>query len=74
MYQNSIGLTRRQFMAATSTILFGTVLAVSVPERKDEIAMKISFHTDTFNSSYWNFEKSLAWLSGTLRELNIKSG
>ena len=23
--------------------------------------MKISFHTDAFNSSYWNFEKCLQW-------------
>lgn len=23
--------------------------------------MQISFHTDAFNSSYWNFEKCLAW-------------
>lgn len=23
--------------------------------------MKIGFHTDAFNSSYWNFEKCLAW-------------
>ena len=23
--------------------------------------MKIGFHTDAFNSSYWNFEKCLDW-------------
>jgi sugar phosphate isomerase/epimerase len=28
---------------------------------KDDITMKISFHTDAFNSSYWNFEKCLQW-------------
>ena len=33
--------------------------------------MKIGFHTDAFNSSYWNFEKCLAWLRGTLGELDI---
>jgi sugar phosphate isomerase/epimerase len=26
-----------------------------------EEPMKIGFHTDAFNSSYWNFEKCLAW-------------
>ena len=26
-----------------------------------EHAMKIGFHTDAFNSAYWNFEKCLAW-------------
>ena len=25
------------------------------------VAMKISFHTDAFNSAYWSFEKCLAW-------------
>ena len=27
--------------------------------------MQISFHTDAFNSSYWNFEKCLAWARRT---------
>ena len=26
--------------------------------------MKIGFHTDAFNSSYWNFEKCLQWAQG----------
>ena len=61
MHQDGTRLTRRQFMAATSAMLLGATAAVSAPERKDEIAMKISFHTDAFNSSYWNFEKCLQW-------------
>jgi sugar phosphate isomerase/epimerase len=28
---------------------------------KEKIIMKISFHTDAFNSSYWNFEQCLQW-------------
>lgn len=48
-------------MAATSTTLLGAVAAGSATERKDDITMKISFHTDAFNSSYWNFEKCIQW-------------
>lgn len=48
-------------MTGTSATLFNVVAASSAPERKDEIKMKISFHTDAFNSSYWNFEKCLRW-------------
>jgi len=48
-------------MAATSVTLVGAALASSAPKRKDEITMKIGFHTDAFNSSYWNFEKCLQW-------------
>jgi sugar phosphate isomerase/epimerase len=61
MHQIGTGLTRRQFMAATSATLFGTAAANSAPERKEKITMKISFHTDAFNSSYWNFEQCLQW-------------
>jgi sugar phosphate isomerase/epimerase len=39
----------------------GAAAASSAPERKDDVTMKISFHTDAFNSSYWNFEKCLQW-------------
>jgi sugar phosphate isomerase/epimerase len=48
-------------MAATSATILGAAAAGSAPERKDDITMKISFHTDAFNSSYWNFEKCLQW-------------
>src|SRR4030042_6050157 len=61
MHQNSTDSTRRQFMAATSATLLGAAAASSAAERKDKITMKISFHTDAFNSSYWNFEKCLDW-------------
>lgn len=61
MHQSGKDLTRREFMAATSATLLGAAAAGSAPERKDEITMKISFHTDAFNSSYWNFEKCLQW-------------
>ena len=61
MYQDSTDLTRRQFMAATSATILGAAAASSATERKDNITMKISFHTDAFNSSYWNFEKCLQW-------------
>ena len=27
--------------------------------------MQIGFHTDAFNSSYWNFDKRLAWARPT---------
>ena len=57
MHQSGTNLTRREFMAATSVTLVGAAAASSAPKRKDENTMKISFHTDAFNSSYWNFEK-----------------
>ena len=28
--------------------------------------MKISFHTDAFNSSYWGFEQCLQWRKRTM--------
>jgi len=61
MHQSGTDVTRRQFMAATSVTLLGAAAASSAPKRKDDITMKISFHTDAFNSSYWNFEKCLEW-------------
>jgi sugar phosphate isomerase/epimerase len=61
MYQNGTDLTRREFIAATSATFLGVAAASSAPERKDDITMKISFHTDAFNSSYWNFEQCLQW-------------
>ena len=61
MYQNRTDLTRREFMAATSATLLGAAAVNAAPERKDRNTMKISFHTDAFNSSYWNFEKCLQW-------------
>jgi inosose dehydratase len=30
-------------------------------KRKDNAMMRIGFHTDAFNSSYWSFEKCLEW-------------
>ena len=32
--------------------------------------MKIGFHTDAFNSAYWNFEKCLEWAAGARRPLH----
>ncbi len=61
MHQDGTGLTRRRFLAATSATILGAAAAGSAPKRKDDITMKISFHTDAFNSSYWNFEKCLQW-------------
>jgi sugar phosphate isomerase/epimerase len=48
-------------MAATSATLLGAATASSATKRKDDITMNIGFHTDAFNSSYWNFEKCLEW-------------
>ena len=61
MHGSNMHCTRREFMAATSVTLAGAALASSAPRRKDKITMKIGFHTDAFNSSYWNFEKCLQW-------------
>jgi sugar phosphate isomerase/epimerase len=48
-------------MSAASVTLLGTAAAGSAAKSKDETKMKISFHTDAFNSSYWDFEKCLQW-------------
>ena len=61
MHKNGTDFTRREFMAAGSATLLSAAAASSAPKRKDDITMKISFHTDAFNSSYWNFEKCLQW-------------
>jgi len=61
MHKNGTDLTRREFMAAGSVTLLGAAATSSAAQRKDDITMKISFHTDAFNSSYWNFEKCLEW-------------
>jgi len=61
MHKNGTDLTRREFMAAGSATLLGAAATSSAAQRKDDITMKISFHTDAFNSSYWNFEKCLEW-------------
>ncbi len=54
--------TRREFVAGASVALTGVALARAATERKREHAMmRVGFHTDAFNSSYWNFEKCLQW-------------
>jgi len=61
MHDNSTHCTRREFVAAASTMLAGAALAGTTAGRKDKAMMRIGFHTDAFNSSYWNFEKCLEW-------------
>lgn len=62
MVKHSPTCTRREFMAATSATLAGAALGSGASESKKENAiMRIGFHTDAFNSSYWNFEKCLQW-------------
>jgi inosose dehydratase len=62
MINHSPTFTRREFMAATSATLAGAALGSGASENKKENAiMRIGFHTDAFNSSYWNFEKCLQW-------------
>jgi sugar phosphate isomerase/epimerase len=54
--------TRREFVAGASAALAGVALTGAASQRKRENAMmRIGFHTDAFNSSYWNFEKCLEW-------------
>lgn len=55
----SIKVNRRNFMAVTGgAILASQVLSAA---EKGKASMGIGFHTDAFNSSYWNFEKCLQW-------------
>lgn len=56
-------MTRREFVAATSATLAGAALgsAASEKRKRENAMMRIGFHTDAFNSSYWNFEKCLQW-------------
>jgi len=61
MQENSVHLTRRGFMTATSVALAGTALGDVAIKRKDDAMMRTGFHTDAFNSAYWNFEKCLQW-------------
>ena len=62
MLKGSAKYTRREFVAAASVTLAGAAIgsAASERERKNTM-MRIGFHTDAFNSSYWNFEKCLQW-------------
>jgi sugar phosphate isomerase/epimerase len=60
--------TRRDFLktsALGAATIGGLSLAcdVQAAEEPDERkpSMRIGFHTDAFNSSYWNFEKCLQW-------------
>ncbi|MHC4495777.1 MAG: hypothetical protein ACYSYM_08130, partial [Planctomycetota bacterium] len=65
MYDNITHCTRREFVAAASTTLASAALAGTTAGRNDpdgrQSEMRIGFHTDAFNSSYWNFEKCLEW-------------
>jgi sugar phosphate isomerase/epimerase len=62
MSKNGTKWTRREFVAVASSALAGTALGGATSQRKKENAMmRIGFHTDAFNSSYWNFEKCLQW-------------
>lgn len=61
MHDNSTHCTRREFVAAASTTLAGAALAGTTAGRKGKTTMRIGFHTDAFNSSYWSFEKCLEW-------------
>ena len=61
MHKNSTNCTRREFVAAASVTLAGAALGSTMTKRKDNAMMRIGFHTDAFNSSYWNFEKCLEW-------------
>ena len=61
MHKNNTNCTRREFVAAASVTLAGAALGSTTTKRKDNAMMRIGFHTDAFNSSYWNFEKCLEW-------------
>ena len=60
--------TRRDFLKTSALgaaaigglSLGGDVQAAAEPEKRRQ-SMRIGFHTDAFNSSYWNFEKCLQW-------------
>jgi sugar phosphate isomerase/epimerase len=63
------GWSRREFLAgvglAAGGVAAGAMGCSTAKDRagtgKKEGAMKISFHTDAFNSACWNFEKCLKW-------------
>ncbi len=61
MHESSTHFTRREFVTAASATLAGTALGNTKTKRKDNAMMRMGFHTDAFNSSYWNFEKCLEW-------------
>ena len=61
MAKDGMDLTRREFVAAGCVVAAGAGLASGASKRKDESMMRIGFHTDAFNSAYWNFEKCLQW-------------
>ena len=61
MHKNSTHYTRREFVVGASVTLAGAALGSTAPKKKENAKMKIGFHTDAFNSSYWNFEKCLEW-------------
>jgi sugar phosphate isomerase/epimerase len=65
---NPQNATRRDFLKTSAVgaaavgglALTGAVQATTEPKKK-EPSMQIGFHTDAFNSAYWNFEKCLQW-------------
>jgi len=61
MHKNITNCTRREFVAAASMALAGTALGSTTTGSKDKAMMRIGFHTDAFNSSYWSFEKCFKW-------------
>jgi sugar phosphate isomerase/epimerase len=69
-------VTRRTFLAqgtaaaAGAAAIYGAQVAMADPEKaapaaapagKRKSSMKIGFHTDAFNSAFFNFEKCLQW-------------
>jgi sugar phosphate isomerase/epimerase len=63
-------LSRRAFLAGTAAAAAATVVLKPEPLQAEEAlreppkgaaAMKIGFHTDAFNSSYFSFEACLKW-------------
>lgn len=54
-------ITRREFVASASAAVAGTALARGAKKSKENVRMKIGFHTDAFNSAYFNFDKCLEW-------------
>ena len=58
---NTNDYTRREFVGMTSAALAGVAVGHAAPQRKENAMMRIGFHTDAFNSAYWNFEKCLEW-------------
>lgn len=61
MKKSNTHFTRREFVAAASVAMAGTAIGRNTARGKSKAMMRIGFHTDAFNSSYWNFEKCLEW-------------